>query len=215
MHDYFFVFLLIFCDFPLCYKIFGTIDYSISLFGNFERPMEGIILVVQMHTIIFTLVDIPRGTALRYILHIFAHLCFFLRSCIFWEPFSCFISIFDRCSWYFLEAYLIKGIFSKHLLFCWETSEVILQGFILGYAPLFLKAVSFYLMKLCIDVFYVTLTFPSKEFQSTYPSAGSIMQYFGAYFKYVNILPILCMNAMILLWSPSVLCIFGCFESIL
>ena len=34
MHDYFFVFLLIFCDFPLCYKIFGTIDYSISLFGN-------------------------------------------------------------------------------------------------------------------------------------------------------------------------------------
>ena len=64
-------------------------------------------------------------------------------------------------------------------------------------------------------VFYVTLTFPSKEFQSTYPSAGSIMQYFGAYFKYVNILPILCMNAMILLWSPSVLCIFGCFESIL
>ena len=77
MHNYFFVFLLIFCDFPLCYKIFGTIDYSISLFGNFERPMEGIILVVQMHKIIFTLVDIPRGTALRYILHIFAHLCFF------------------------------------------------------------------------------------------------------------------------------------------
>ena len=135
--------------------------------------------MVQMHKIIFTLVDIPRGTALRYILNIFAHLCFFLRSCIFWEPFSCFISIFDRCSWYFLEAYLIKGIFSKHLLFCWETFEVILSGFILGYAPLFLKAVSFYLMKLCIDVFYVTLTFPSKQFQSTYPSAGSIMQYFG------------------------------------
>ena len=42
-----------------------------------QGPMEGIILVVQMHKIIFTLVDLPRGTALRYILHIFAHLYFF------------------------------------------------------------------------------------------------------------------------------------------
>ena len=77
MHKHCFVFPLIFCDFPLCYKIFGAIDYSINLFGNFARTQEGIILVVQMHKIIFTLVDLPRGTALRYILHIFAHLYFF------------------------------------------------------------------------------------------------------------------------------------------
>ena len=77
MHNYFFVFLLIFCDFPLCHKIFGIIDYSISLFGNFERPMEGIILVVQMHKIIFNILSIYPGELLWDIF------CTFLRIFVF------------------------------------------------------------------------------------------------------------------------------------
>ena len=88
MHNYFFVFLLIFCDFPLCHKIFGIIDYSISLFGNFERPMEGIILVVQMHKIIFNILSIYPGELLWDIFCTFLRIFVFFYVPVFFENHS-------------------------------------------------------------------------------------------------------------------------------
>ena len=62
---------------------------------TFQGTCESIVLVVQMHKIVFLFVTLPRGAVLRYILPIFVYYyLFILCSSISWELFSCFTSTF-------------------------------------------------------------------------------------------------------------------------
>ena len=98
--------------------------------------LKGIILVVQMHKIVLTLVAVPKGAALSYLLLI---LLYFFKKNNFpccpipWEPCNCFASSFYWCSWYYSKAYLTKGTFLQPLPLCWKAFWNIL-GLFLGTA---------------------------------------------------------------------------------
>ena len=78
-----------------------------------QTLFEGIILVVQIHEIVFNCHS-PQGSCFELL---FVHFCvslLFLSSSISWKPFDSFTIIFYKCSWYFSEGYLTKETFSQH-----------------------------------------------------------------------------------------------------
>ena len=115
-------------------SVFSTLDHSVKLsvyrsvcifhyfltwLETLPWPLEGIILVFQMHKIIFLRVP-PLRAVLCYF---FAHICilipfflffFFLRTILLLHI------IFYRRSWYYSEDFPTKKNFFHHLLICRE-----------------------------------------------------------------------------------------------
>lgn len=124
-----------------------------------KGPFEGIILVIQMHKVVFTPVTLPRRAVLRYFLPIFVYQYLFMIL-------------------YFLGTIqlLLNNIFTDFLgittRFTSPFHSISSAGihFGLTLCMLFYSWEIFYLMKFCSYVFCIT-------FHSTYPSASGIMQY--------------------------------------
>ena len=116
--------------------------------------LGGIILVVQMHKIVFTLVTLSRGAVLGYFCT-FIRIVTFLCSSFSWEPLNYFTQIFLQMLSVLLST--TKESFSQHLPFCWKLFWGILR-LILGYVPVFLKSCSILLYKFCTVEFSITLT---------------------------------------------------------
>ena len=110
-------------EFSTSVRLFSQIVCQfVCIFHYFETllgPLEGILLVVQVHKIVLTSVTLPRGAVLSYLLPIFVF-CYFLNIPFFLENHSIASNYFYRCSWYCSEGYLTNETFLKHLRLCWE-----------------------------------------------------------------------------------------------
>ena len=99
-----------------------------------------------------------RGAALRYFLPNFAYCYLFNISLLLENHSIASYDIFYRCSWYYFKGgYLVKKHFPQNPLLCWKPFRGIL-GLTLGILLYLLRAISSYLMKICTDVFCMTLT---------------------------------------------------------
>ena len=84
------------------------------LFVNFQRPSEGIILVVQIQKIVFISVSHPTGAVWAWFfpfLSIVTFLCFSISWNLSITPHQ----IFYRCSWYYSYDFINKNLFKTSL----------------------------------------------------------------------------------------------------
>ena len=128
--------------------------------------MKSIIVMVQIHHVVFAPVTFPRAAVLNFFFFVlffwgffelFFSIATFWYSSIPWELFNCFTSFFYICSWYYSEGYLTKETFLQYLPFWrepfWGTLELIL-----GCAPLFFRAVPHLILWNCLQIlFHITL----------------------------------------------------------
>ena len=100
-----------------------------------HRPLKGIILVTQMHKIVFTLITLPMGL---YWVIFCPSLCTvtFFMFLYFLRTIQLLHINFFRCSWHYSESYLVEETFLQNLFLLG-----VILGLIFGYAALFLTAV--------------------------------------------------------------------------
>ena len=109
--------------------------WSICMFyylKTLHGPLEGIILLVLMHKNVLTLVTLPSGVVLSYLLPILCVVTLLMFP-YFFKTIQLLDIIFYRCSWYYSEGYLTTETFLQHLTHCWESFWGIL-GHILEFA---------------------------------------------------------------------------------
>ena len=97
--------------------------WSICMFyylKTLHGPLEGIILLVLMHKNVLTLVTLPSGVVLSYLLRIL-WVVTLLMFPYFFKTIQLLDIIFYRCSWYYSEGYLTTETFLQHLTHCWES----------------------------------------------------------------------------------------------
>ena len=80
-------------------------------------PLEGIILLVLMHKNVLTLVTLPSGVVLSYLLPILCVVTLLMFP-YFFKTIQLLDIIFYRCSWYYSEGYLTTETFLQHLTHC-------------------------------------------------------------------------------------------------
>ena len=128
------------------------------MLGNFARPLKDIILVIQMHKIIFITVTLLNKAFLRYFLHIFGFDTF-LFSSISWKPFNWLTSFFTDILDIAQRVTSLKKSFQFSLFESCSAS---------------------YLMKFCTFVLFITLTVNVlRKICSMYPSTRDLLTYFG------------------------------------
>ena len=167
--------------------------------------LGGIILVFQMHKIVFTLVSLPKGAVLGYFCTFIFNVTFLCFS-FSWDPLNYFTSIFLQMLLVLLC--ITKESFSQYLPLCrkpfWGTLRLIL-----GYILVFLKSCSILLYKFCTVVFCITLTFNGlRKIWSIYLSAGG---YFAVFFELFWVFPSCLEKHKTLCCHLSALDIYGCF----
>ena len=118
--------------------------------------LGGIVLMVQIHKIVFTLVTFPKGAVLEYFCT-FILIVTFLCSSFSREPFNCFTSFFTDVVSITLKVISLKKFFRSIFPSAGSHFEVF-RGSFWGMLLYFWRAVLSYLIKLCTVVFCITLT---------------------------------------------------------
>ena len=200
-------------------SVFSTLDHSVKLsvyrsvcifhyfltwLETLQWPLEGIILVFQMHKIIFIPVPPPLELFCVIFLPIFAYWYLFFCSSFSWEPFYCFTS-------FFLQTFLVllRGLPHQEKLF---SSSTRLWGAILRYFDAYFEGMLLYSWELFphliswnfVQIFSVTVIL-LRQFQST-NSSTVLLDLFWVYFsmswKTWNIFLIFYLSVLILpSWS--------------
>ena len=189
-------------------SVFSTLDHSVKLsvyrsvcifhyfltwLETLPWPLEGIILVFQMHKIIFLCVPPPFELFCVIFLPMFAYWYLFFCSSFSWEPFYCFTSFFadvlgitQRISPLRKTFFIIYSSAGSHIEVFW--------CLFWGYAPLFLSTVPpSYLIKFCTDIFcdsHCAKTVSEHEFlYSTFgPILGIFLNVLGNLIYFLDIL---------------------------